>query len=576
VISARSAVLQFSLFEGEPPMPGHSFQYRYRGPRNTPEERGGKPPVYSRTVENEHAMIIERDLAVPLRDGAKVYVNVYRPADEQPVPPIIAWSPYGKHVPFDPRRFLNAGVKEGDTSQYTAFEAPDPVFWVPNGYAVINVDIRGTWYSEGTAHFLAPEEAQDFYDLVEWAGTQPWSTGKVGLSGVSYLAQLQWRVAELNPPHLAAINPWEGWTDSYREVATHGGIPDTHFWATLWNRWGASKGQIEDLETETKEHPLFDDFWRSKAADFSKITAPAFVVASWTDQGLHTRGTFEGFKHIASPQKWLIAHGQKKWAHYYVPENVRRLRTFFDHFLKGIDNEVRDWPKVLVEVREKNGVGTFRAETEWPLARTQYTPLYLDAAHGSLEGAPVKDATSVSYNSVCHGTDPADRAQFDITFDRDTELTGYMKLRVFMSTDASDDLDVFVGLHKLDKNGTFVPMAYYAQFDDGPVALGWLRASHRELDPQRSTNWQPVHTHTREQKLMPGEIVPLDIEIWPSGTHFAAGEKLRLIVQGTDINRYTKEQAPVYFRHEASVNKGRHTIHAGGRYESYLLVPVIP
>ena len=168
----------------------------------------------------------------------------------KPVPPIIAWTPYGKHVPFDPKRFLNAGVKEGDTSKYTAFEAPDPTFWIPNGYAVVVVDMRGTWFSEGTAHFLAPEEAQDFYDAVEWAGTQPWSNGKVGLSGVSYLAQLQWRVAELNPPHLAAINPWEGWTDSYREVATHGGIPDTHFWPSLWNRWGASKNSIEDLETE--------------------------------------------------------------------------------------------------------------------------------------------------------------------------------------------------------------------------------------------------------------------------------------------------------------------------------------
>ena len=557
-------------------MPQRNFEYRYRGPRNTPEERGGKPPSYSRTLENEHAMIIERDLAVTLRDGAKVYVNVYRPADERPVPPIIAWSPYGKHVPFDPRRFLNAGVKEGDTSQYTAFEAPDPVFWVPSGYAVVNVDIRGTWYSEGTAHFLAPEEAQDFYDLVEWAGTQPWSNGKVGLSGVSYLAQLQWRVAELNPPHLAAINPWEGWTDSYREVATHGGIPDTHFWPSLWNRWGASKGQIEDLEVETREHPLIDDFWRSKAADFSKIKAPALVVASWTDQGLHTRGTFEGFKHIASPQKWLIAHGQKKWAHYYVPENARRLRTFFDHFLKGIDNEVKDWPKVLVEVRERNGIGTFRAEKEWPLARTQYTKLYLNAAHGTLQKEPAPEARSVSYNAACHDTDPADHAEFDITFDSDTELTGYMKLRIFMSAEGADDLDVFVGLHKLDRDGKFVPMAYYAQFDDGPIALGWLRASHRELDPAKSTDWQPVHAHTREQKLAPGEIVPLDIEIWPSGTHFAAGEGLRLIVQGTDINRYPKDKVPVYFRHEASVNKGHHEIHAGGPYESYLLVPVIP
>jgi putative CocE/NonD family hydrolase len=384
-------------------------------------------------------------------------------------------------------------------------------------------------------------------------------------------------VAELAPPHLAAINPWEGWTDTYRETATHGGIPDTHFWPTLWNRWGAGRGKIEDLEAETREHPLLDDFWRSKAADFSKITVPAFVVASWTDQGLHTRGTFEGFKHIKSERKWLLAHGQKKWAHYYVPENMRRLRDFFDHVLKGIDNDVKTWPKVTVEVREKNGVAKTRAENEWPIARTQYTRLYLNASNGTMQTAPVTQAASVSFAATV--PDPlaeADRVTFDIAFDKDTELTGYMKLHVHMSTDASDDMDVFVGLHKLDRDGNVVPFAYYAQFDDGPVALGWLRASHRELDPAKSTDWQPVHPHTREQKFKPGEIVPLDIEIWPSGTRFAAGEKLRLIVQGTDLNRYAKDKVPVYFRHEATVNKGRHTVHAGAAYDSYLLVPVIP
>jgi predicted acyl esterase len=557
-------------------MPTKAYQYRYRAPRNTPEERGGKPPVYRRILENEHAMIIERDVAIPMRDGVKLYADIFRPADERPVPPIIAWTPYGKHVPFDPRRFLNAGVKEGDTSEYTAFEAPDPVFWIPSGYAVVVIDVRGTWYSEGTAHYLAPEEAQDFYDAIEWAGTQPWSSGKVGLSGVSYLAQLQWRVAELGPPHLAAINPWEGWTDTYREVATHGGIPDTHFWPTLWNRWGAARGPIEDLEAETKEHPLDDAFWRSKAVDFSKIKVPAFVVASWTDQGLHTRGTFEGFKRIASKEKYLLAHGQKKWAHYYVPENMRRLRDYFDHVLKGADNDVKNWPKVLVEVRERNGVATLRAENEWPIARTQYTKLYLDAANGRLERAPVVQSASVSYDAVVPELAEAECAAFQITFDRDTELTGYMKLRVFMSCTEGDDMDVFVGLHKLDAKGALVPFAYYAQFDDGPVALGWLRASQRELDLQKSTEWQPVHTHTRVQKIAPGEIVPLDIEIWPSGTRFEAGETLRLTVQGIDINRYPKDKVPVYFRHEASVNKGRHVIHAGGEHESYLLVPAIP
>jgi uncharacterized protein len=558
-------------------MAGKGFEYRYRAPRNAPEERGGTPPVYSRTIDNEYAMLIERNAVITLRDGVKIYADVFRPADERPVPPIIAWTPYGKHVPFDPKRFLNAGVKEGDTSKYTAFEAPDPTFWIPHGYAVVVIDTRGTWFSEGTAHYLAPEEAQDFYDAVEWAGTQPWSNGRVGLSGVSYLAQLQWRVAELNPPHLAAFNPWEGWTDSYREVATHGGIPDTHFWPSLWNRWGASKNSIEDLETETKEHPLFDDFWKSKAADFSKITAPVFVVASWTDQGLHTRGTFEGFKHVASKEKYLVAHGQKKWAHYYVPENMRKLHEFFDHYLKGINNDVKSWPKVTVEVREKNGVAKTRIENEWPLARTQYTRLYLNADNRSLQTVPVPDVSTTSYDSDVPELGEADRAVFDIKFDKTTELTGYMKLHVFMSCAATDDMDVFVGLHKFDKAGNFVPFAYYAQFDDGPVALGWLRASHRELDPVKSTEWQPVHPHTREQKIKPSDIVPLDIEIWPSGTLFEAGETLRLIVQGGDLNRYPVDVAPVYFRHKNfGVNKGRHVIHTGGQYGSHLLVPVIP
>jgi putative CocE/NonD family hydrolase len=256
---------------------------------------------------------------------------------------------------------------------------------------------------------------------------------------------------------------------------------------------------------------------------------------------------------------------------------MRRLREFFDHYLKGIDNGVKDWPKVTVEVREQNGVAKTRPENEWPIARTQYTRLYLDAASKTMQTEKVAEESSVSYDPIVEELGEADRAIFDITFDRSTELTGYMKLRVYMSCDATDDMDVFVGLHKLDKDGNFVPFAYYAQFDDGPVALGWLRASHRELDAEKSTEWQPVHPHTREQKIPPGEIVPLDIEIWPSGTSFAAGEKLRLIIQGDDLNRYSTKIAPVYFRHkQSSVNKGRHVIHTGGQYESYLLIPVIP
>ena len=563
----------------------HDFQYRFCAPLSAPEELGGRAPAYRRQVE--HGVIIERDVAVPMRDGVRIYVDVFRPADERPAPPIVAWGPYGKHSPTNmTKQFPKAGIT-ASLSPYTAFEAPDPLHWADNGYAVLNVDPRGTWFSEGTATYLSPEEAQDAYDLIEWAGTQPWSNGRVGLLGVSYLACVQWSAAAAQPPHLAAIIPWEGWSDFYREVARHGGIPETSFWAYLPGRWGRSKTLVEDLKRETEEHPLYDAFWKSKAADLSKITVPAYVVASWSDQGLHTRGTLEGFKQMSSKQKWLEVHGRKKWAYFYEPESVRRQQAFFDHFLKGVENDVPAWPKVRLEVRQRYSVGELRCEDEWPIARTEYTKLYLDARNGSLQREPVGVEASCRYAAAY---DSNGCAQFDFKFHRQTDLVGHMKLRVWMKPDGSDDMDVFVVVQKLDAKGEVVPFAFYAQFEDGPVALGWLRASHRELDPARSTEHQPVLQHRREVKLKDGEAVPLEIEIWPSGTRFEAGASLRLIVMPSDFKKpdalpsqansapglpKTVKPSPLAL-HAASVNRGHHVILAGGKYDSHLLVPVIP
>lgn len=556
-------------FPGNALLNAERFEYRYREPLDAPESRGGRPPEYRCSME--HGMIIEHDLAVKLRDGTEILIDLFRPADEQPAAPLIGWSPYGKHVQgYLAKVYPNSGVKPEYTSSYTAFEAPDPAYWVARGYAVINADIRGTWNSQGTAHYCAPEEARDFYDLIEWAGTRRWSNGKVGLSGVSYLTTAQWRVAELRPPHLAAINPWEGWSDTYREVVRHGGIPDTWFWPYLWKRWGASHTRIEDLEAETREHPFFDAFWASKAADLARITVPAYVVASWSDQGLHTRGTLEGFKQIRSPQKWLEVHGRKKWYYYYEPESVKRQQDFFDHFLLGKPGLLADWPQVRVEVRERYYVGRVRNEQEWPIARTRYTRLHLNCATASLQPEPVSEEARLCYES-CGGAEH--RAVFDFIFERPTELVGYMKLRLFVATEQGDDLDLFVAIQKLECSGSVVPFTFYAQFEDGPVALGWLRVSHRELDAARSTEFQPVLAHRREQKLRPGEVVPVDIEIWPSGTSFAPGERLRLVIQGSDIYRYPEPL--VYTRHEASVNRGRHAIYSGGARDSYLLVPIV-
>lgn len=532
-----------------------------------------KPPLPPRDYarREEDGLLIERNVEVPMRDGIRILVDIYRPANsaEADLPILLGWSPYGKHGLSD-TLWPPSGVEKGWMSRFTAFEAPDPAFWCAAGYAVVFADPRGAWLSEGDLRHNGIGEGEDCHDCIEWLARLPWTNGKVGMTGVSYLAAIQYLVASLKPPHLAAINPWEGFSDWYREFAYHGGIRETGFVPRGSDSLRFSLNRTEDTNANVQAHPLYDDYWRSKEVDLEAIDVPAYVVASWSDHGLHTRGTMEAWRRISSRQKWLEVHGQKKWANFYKPESRAKQRAFFDHFLKGEDSGVEAWPPVSLEIRESAHQRHWRAEEEWPLARAEYQPLYLDAAQAVLNDEPVKAPSQTSYDPQ----DEAGEALFDYRFATNTELTGYMKLKLWVEAEGADDMDLFVGLQKLDAQGVPVGFHFYAFYDDGPVALGWLRASHRELDSTRSTPWQPVHTHMREERLKPGEIVPVDIEIWPSSTLFKAGETLRVVVKGMDIYRDALPNLP-FARHEDLRNRGRHVIHTGGRFDSHLLVPMI-
>jgi len=537
-----------------------------------PEKVVGKKvplPEYARYDEN--GLVIERNVSVRVRDDVRIFIDIYRPRDPVglgELPILLGWSPYGKHNTAARLPWPEADVAPGWISPYTAFEAPDPLYWCSRGYAVVYPDPRGSWYSQGELRHGGLGEARDCYDLIGWLGEQPWSNGKVGMSGVSYLTTIQWQVAPLRPRHLAAINPWEGFTDWYRELAYHGGIPETSFLVRGCANLQWSTTRVEDTVANARAHPLYDAYWRSKECALEDIQVPAYVVASWSDQGLHTRGTLEGYKRIGSREKWLEVHGRKKWHYYYRPESVEKQRVFFDHFLKQRDHLVPAWPKVLIEVRKRANVGELRAEHEWPLARTQLGTLYLHA-DGLLETQPRAASSSIAYDARFGS------AVFDYILPQAAEVTGSMKLRLWVQADGSDDMDLFVAVQKLDRTGRSVPFVFYSLHENGPVALGWLRASHRELDERRSRPEQPFHSHVREQRLLPGEVVPLEIEIWPSSTSFAAGERLRVVVQGHDINVPAVPGAPVA-RHEATRNEGRHVIHMGGRFDSHLVVPWIP
>ena len=553
----------------------NTFELIYRAgvpPERVTGKKVPPPPVYSQ--QRESGLLIERNVPVQLRDGAWILVDLYRPdgsAAERDLPVLLGWSPYGKHNTADRLPWPEADVRPGWISRYTAFEAPDPAYWCRHGYAIAYPDPRGSWYSEGDLRHGGVGEAEDCYDLIEWLGTRAWSNGKVGMAGVSYLTAIQWQVAPLRPPHLAAINPWEGFSDWYREFAYHGGIPETSFLPRGCANLQYSLNRVEDTAANARAHPLHDAYWQSKECDLESIKVPAFVVASWSDHGLHTRGTLEAYERMRSPQKWLEVHGRKKWHYYYRPESVEKQRQFFDHFLKVPGSSVPAWPKVLLEVRERANVGATRAETHWPLERALRRPLYLDASNGILTDISPHDSTRTAYDPLS----PDGRAIFDYSFTEPAELIGHMKLRLWIEALGADDMDLFVAVQKLDRQGSLVPFVFYSMNENGPVALGWLRASHRELDASRSRPEQPWHTHRREERLRPGEVVPVEVEIWPSATRFEPGERLRLIVQGRDIVNESAPNAP-FARHDNTRNRGTHVIYAGGPFDSHLLVPWLP
>lgn len=539
-----------------------------------PEAAPNKPPIprFGHRIEpiewQDQAIIVERDLPIPMRDGTVIYGDVYRPSEvAHDLPVILSWSPYGKHAQSNQVFWPPSGVNPEWLSPLTPFEGPDPFDWCPRGYAVAVIDPRGAWRSNGNYYHNGPIEAQDCYDTIEFLAAQPWANGRVGMTGVSYLACIQYIVAGLQPPSLKALNPWEGFSDWYREFGTHGGIPETGFAPRASDNIQYGPNQTENTWEQMQRHPLLDEYWRSKQIDLTAITQPCWVVASWADQGLHTRGTLEAFKQMASREKWLDIHGQKKWAHYYLPDSTRRRHSFFDHFLLEPGCTLPAWPRVQLEVREAAGVAETRAEEDYPLRRQQPLALYLGAEEALLPD-PATPAR-VEWDSE------NDEVVFDHRFDTDSEFTGHAALRLWLEAPDAQDADIFVALEKLDRAGERVGFTFYAFYENGPVALGWLRASHRALDPERSSDLQPVHPHDREQPLPGDGPVCCDIELWPSSTLFRAGETLRLRIGGRDLYRDALPRLP-FARHEDTRNRGRHVLHCGGAHDSRMLLPLIP
>jgi predicted acyl esterase len=502
-------------------------------------------------------IIWERDIGVTMRDGVTIYTDVFRPTGSAELPAIISWSPYGKQLPQMPPE----GVPADAVSGLQKFEGPDPAYWCNHGYAVINPDARGSFYSEGDIYYWGTAEANDVYDTVEWLATQEWCNGKVAMSGNSWLGIIQWFAASKHPPHLAAIAPWEGHIDLYRCDVLRGGISDTGFNEVITSCM-IGRNRVEDMTAMANKYPLMNGYWDDKSAKLEEITVPAYVVASYG--GHHT---IDGFRRLSSKDKWLRVHNTMEWPDYYAPENLEDLQHFFDRYLKGIENGWENTPRVRLSIIDPGGTDQVnRPDNEWPLARTQYQKLYLDADKGTLSPNPVGRESLARYTS----DDGKGQVTFTIKFNEDTELTGYLSLRLWVEPDGANDMDIFVLIQKLDAQGNPLKTPFHYMGPDGR-----LRVSHRQLDTERSTPWFPYHTHRAEELLSPGQIIPVDIPIRPTGMLWHAGQQLCLTVAGYSPHTMLQELRPD-MPGPITRNKGYHIIHTGGKYDSHLLVPVIP
>lgn len=532
--------------------------------------QGFCPAFNQRSYIAAPGIICDQDQAVVMRDGTTIYADIYRPADSGPqnqVPVIVSWSWFGKRPGDGMSEWQIMGVPPQTVSNMAKFESPDPAYWCHQGYAVANVDVRGAGHSEGDVHMFTHQDREDGYDFVEWVAQLPWCNGKVGMSGNSGVAMHQWGIAAEQPPHLACIAPWECTTDLYRESFFEGGVP-----ALSFNKFIAAQvtgmGGVDDQVAMAQKYPFMNAYWKDKIVDFTKVTVPVYQTAGMSH--FHLNGSIKAFRLARTRQKWLRIHRDFEWPDTYMPENLEDLKRFYDRYLKDIHNGWEMTPKVRVDVMDAydQDYAVRRAEDAFPLPQTEYRKYYLDASKHidgdvyEMSAAPVASEAKVSYDAN------EGQVEFDFQFEEDTELTGYMKLIMYVESEGFNDLDMFINVQKADAQGNWIP--WLTLGEPHPGAWGKIRASRRELDEKLSTDFNPVLANLKEDKLAPGEIVKVEVPIVPSARFWHKGEKLRVQISG----RYIREGwfEPLAWDQE---NKGKHVIHTGGKYESYIQVPYI-
>lgn len=578
--------------------------------------------------------VVQQNVSIPLKSSEGVVrCNVYLPKSQEQdkFPVLMTYGPYGKDIPyseFHPKSFNE--VNPEHKSEHSAWETPDPKYWTSNGYAVVRVDERGLGQSPGLLDTMSRGTSECFFDAVEWAADQSWSCGKVGLLGISYYAGSQWRVAALRPKGLAAIIPWEGMSDYYRDRCRHGGILSDSFIRFWWNRqvitnqygkpgrkssnWGPDtiEGDLSDEERAGSRNDQNIDnaanqfrnqpYYASKEYDLSNIEVPLLSVANWGGILLHLRGNIEGYTHAGSQFKYLRCIVGRHDLPFYYHEEVEVQRSFMDAFLKGEDRVGWSVPGKLppVDMVIRKGDLGFndpevekkfprRTESAWPIPSTKYTKYFLTPEKLlTTEEAKSKPERALKLSYPALGSlEKPQTIQFSTGAVADEiEITGHIVAHLNVSVTPfvgsktlPSDIDLFVTLRHIAASGKEV---FYTGTAGDPVPLckGWLRVSLRKINDThyKHRSYLPYRDYfsTDVQPVLPGEVYPVDVEVWPTNVVIEKGGSLVFEISSGDT------QGSGIFTHGGETDRtkekldGLNHIHFGQRWDNYVVLPIIP
>jgi len=595
----------------------------------TPKDRlayaADSPPADYDRPPSHQKMIRETDVTVPMRDGVKLCVDVYRPATDDKLPALLAFAIYNKD-------FQGPDMAEAMPPQpaWTPLwtgpqEAGDTHFLTSRGYVHVIGSPRGVGKSEGGG-----SREWDSYDLIEWIAAQPWCDGNVGMVGISGFGAEQFHVAKQQPPHLKAIFPFDprgaygvlgGFREEYPGGVLHlfrylvghfsaihqhkgppGKLPEPR--ETYWREAMANPDyrmypNVFNLLAQKGQHmpPYFDllidpydkeEVVERSEADFAKIKVPVYTGSGWYGYTYktHLNGAQSYFANIAAPKKLMFtgpAHLERPFHSFH-----HEILKWYDHWLKGIDTGVMREAPVKFWVMGEN---KWREATDWPLPETEWTKLYLRNWE-RLTPEPFTPA------SVDQFTPPDAFVQMPPSqttviqklrylsepLARDTLIAGPAVLNLFAAIDQDDtnwivvikdvgpDVSVMTvreGERELPKN-----------LPEREVTRGWLKASHRALDPKRSKPWKPWHPLTRAARkpVVPGEITEYSIEIMATANLFRQGHRICVEITSLDLptgvaGATNAEYVPY---HICSSKTVLHTVYHDANRPSHLLLPVIP